>query len=184
MALGMALLLAAASLLAYNLWQDRAARLSAEQIMPQVLEQIEVPDYIDPYDRNMREAMIDGYAYIGYLSIPSQELRLPVMSEWDYNRLTIAPCRYHGSTKSDDLVIAAHNYSCHFGPIKNLIPGDRVRFTDMDGVVSVYEVAQVEILQPAAIEEMISGEFDLTLFTCTYGGKTRVTVRCKRITTV
>jgi hypothetical protein len=25
---------------------------------------------------------------------------------------------------------------------------------------------------------MTDGEYDLTLFTCTYGGKSRVTVRC------
>ena len=39
----------------------------------------------------------------------------------------------------------------------------------------------LEILQPTAVEEMTAGEFDLTLFTCTYGGKSRVTVRYDRV---
>lgn len=123
---------------------------------------------------------IDGYGYVGYLTIPALGLELPVMAEWDYARLRLAPCRYSGSTKTGDLVIAAHNYARHFGSLQTLLAGDEVRFTDMDGVVTVYEVAAVEILQPTAVEEMTAGEYDLTLFTCTYGGQSRVTVRCDR----
>lgn len=184
MLLGAVLLLAALSLFLWNQREDRQAEISVERILPQVIEQTgedkPKPTYPDPYDPAMTEVEIDGYAYIGYLSIPSLELELPVMSEWDYTRLKIAPCRYAGSTKTDDLVIAAHNYTRHFGPIKNLSIGDEVYFTDMDGVVSVYEVAETDVLQPTDVEEMTSGKFDLTLFTCTYGGKTRVTVRCER----
>ena len=36
-----------------------------------------------------------------------------------------------------------------------------------------------EILQPGDVEEMLSGGWALTLFTCTLGGRTRVTVRCE-----
>ena len=50
----------------------------------------------------------------------------------------------------------------------------------MDGFVTVYEVAEVTTLQPEAIAEMESGEYPLTLFTCTYGGQSRVTVRCTK----
>ena len=58
--------------------------------------------------------------------------------------------------------------------------GDDVTFTDMSGVTSHYKVVEVDVLNPMAVEEMTSGEFDLTLFTCTYGGQSRVTVRCMR----
>lgn len=51
---------------------------------------------------------------------------------------------------------------------------------DMDGVRSDYQVASVEVLAPTAVEEMTSGTYDLTLFTCTYGGRSRVAVRCQR----
>jgi sortase A len=40
-------------------------------------------------------------------------------------------------------------------------------------------VAQ-DILDPYAVEEMTAGNYDLALFTCTYGGKSRVTVYCDR----
>ena len=163
--------------------EDRRAETLSENILSQIEEQVEERqgEMADPYDLTMTEVEIDGYNYIGYLSIPSLDLELPVMSEWDYTRLKIAPCRYAGSTKNNDLVIAAHNYVSHFGPIKNLAQGDSVYFTDMDGIVSCYTVEEMDILAPTDVEEMTAGDYDLTLFTCTYGGKTRMTVRCGRV---
>ena len=185
MILGTVLILAALSLFLWNRREAEQAGEAAADIFPQVVEQIaetaaEAPAPPDPFDPTMTEAEIDGYMYIGYLSIPALGLELPVMSEWDYNRLNIAPCRYSGSTKTDDLVIAAHNFAQHFGGLSGLTGGEQVIFVDMDNVVSTYTVAAVEILAPTAVEEMTNGEYDLSLYTCTYGGRSRVTVRCDR----
>ena len=193
MVLGAALVAAALLLVFWNYREAETAAASSEAVLPQIKEAIPketgeigdngVPDHAampDPYDSEMTVVEIDGYGYVGYLTIPALGLELPVMAEWDYARLRLAPCRYSGSTKTGDLVIAAHNYARHFGSLQTLLAGDEVRFTDMDGVVTVYEVAAVEILQPTAVEEMTAGEYDLTLFTCTYGGQSRVTVRCDR----
>lgn len=49
---------------------------------------------------------------------------------------------------------------------------------DADGICYQYEVAGLEELGGTAVEEMQAGDWELTLFTCTYGGRTRVTVRC------
>lgn len=38
----------------------------------------------------------------------------------------------------------------------------------------------MEQLERTAIEEMESGDWDLTLFTCTVDGAARVTVRCQQ----
>lgn len=190
MGLGTALILAALSLFLWNQRENNEAGASAKNILSQMMEQIETsdtiegpedtPSYPDPYDSAMTEVKIEGYAYVGYLSIPALELKLPVMSEWDYSRLKIAPCRYAGSAKTDNLVLCAHNYERHFGLIRNLSPGDIVCFTDMDRRVWKYKVTVMEILAPADVENMTAGDNDLTLFTCTYGGGSRVTVRCKR----
>ena len=136
--------------------------------------------YVNPYDSEMTVVEISGSGYIGYVSIPELSLELPVMSEWSYPKLRKAPCRYSGSTKTDDLVILAHNYSRHFGKISKLSIGDEVIFTDMNGVVTHYSVVETDTLSPYAVEEMTAGDYDLTLFTCTYGGKSRITVRCDR----
>ena len=93
--------------------------------------------------------------------------------------MKIAPCLYAGSIYRNDAVIAAHNYTSHFGRLAELSPGDLVQFTDVDGNVFTYEVAVQEVLDPRAREEMIASGFDLSLFTCTRGGVARFTLRCR-----
>ena len=195
-----ALLLIAAALLliAYNLWSETAAAASSNAALQQMLEDIPslaqasgqasiptepaaLPDYCLNPEMDMPTTEINGKDYIGVLEIPALDLSLPIISQWSYPNLKLSPCRYAGSTYLDNLVIAAHNYSTHFGNIKNLRPGDTLSFTDVDGNVFYYEVSDIEILNPTDTREMVSGDYALTLFTCTYGGQNRVTVRCDRM---
>ena len=199
--IGLLLLAAALFLTAYNLWSDakagKAADTVLEQLTPELekaeekaeislpalpsgesLEEAYIPDYILNPEMEMPAEEIDGQKYIGVLRIPALSLELPVISEWSYPSLQVAPCRYAGSAYLNNMVIAAHNYYSHFGYLKNLSQGDEVTFTDVDGNVFRYEVAEVEILSPFAVEEMTGGDWALTLFTCTIGGQYRVTVRC------
>ncbi len=129
--------------------------------------------------RDMPTLEIDGQAYIGYLEL----LTLPVMSDWSYEKLRIAPCRYWGSVYDDSLVILAHNYARHFGGIKDLEIGDSVQFIAADGVIYRYAVAAQETLERGDVAAMTGSDYDLTLFTCTYGGRRRVTVRLNRVQT-
>lgn len=137
-----------------------------------------IPDYILNPNMDMPAVEINGHRYIGIVTIPALDLELPIMEDWDYVKLKIAPCRYKGSVYTNTLIVAAHNYTTHFGRLKNLQAGDSVIFTDIDGNVFRYSVVYLETLAKTAVTEMESGEWDLTLFTCTIGGKTRVTVRC------
>lgn len=183
MIVGAALVLAALSLFVWNLWEDHRAEETSAGVMAQVENYLATAETAvsAPYAADMAEVMIDGYAYIGYLSIPCANLELPVMSSWSYDQLKIAPCRYYGATGTNDLVIAGHNYTRHFGPLENLVPGDAVTFTDMNGRSILYEVVEVDTLSPTAVEEMTDSGFALTLFTCNYSGQARVTVRCNRV---
>lgn len=138
----------------------------------------ELPEIPDIYDPTMTEVMIYGYPYIGYLSVPDLELALPIISEWSYPRFQIAPCRVSGTVLEKNLVLGAHNYPSHFGRLSQLSRGADIYFTDMDDNAYHYQVADIEILQPNDIDLLTNGEYPLTLFTCTYGGKTRVTIRC------
>jgi len=128
----------------------------------------------------MKKVQVAGNAYIGYLSIPKLGLELPVMADWSYKKLRKAPCHYSGGTDWDNLVIMAHNYRRHFGRLKELSPGDAVYFVDMDGESIHYEVVGLDVLSPRAVSEITSGNYDLTLFTCTYGGQSRVALGCDR----
>ena len=154
-------------------WQELRDTLSP------LLAMASQPPFVRYPEMEMPTREIDGQTYIGMLEVPSLELSLPVISEWTYPRLKKAPCRYVGSVYSKDMVICGHNYDRHFGRLKDLAVGDEVRFTDMDGNVFFYSVCGTEQLGKYAVEDMLAGEWDLTLFTCTKGGRMRVTVRCK-----
>ena len=191
MSAGLLMMAAALILTTYNLWDERRASASAarivEEITPLVAESVlpeaesgetTVPDYqLDP-SRSRPVVSIDGQDYIGTLYIPSLELSLPVLSRWSYPNLKIAPCRYEGNAYADHLIIAGHNYQSHFGRLKELLPGDQVQFTDVDGNVFSYSVEETEILKKIDVEKLKEEPWDLTLFTCTVGGRTRVAVRC------
>ena len=192
-ALGLALLLGAAGLAGYNVVDERTAgenavrayqQLRAEAPAPGETELPEfiLPDYqIDPRVE-MPEIEIDGHSYIGYISIPSLEIDLPVMSELTMPNMKIAPCRYYGSIYLDNMVIGAHNYVQHFGRLSNVALGDLVRFTDVQGNVFDYTVADLVQLDPGQTRELVlASDYDLTLFTCTISGLQRFTVRCVRV---
>ncbi len=149
-----------------------------------VLQTPETNVPIDPnyYNTEMTVEIIDGYGFVGYLTIPSLQLQFPILAEMDYGRLNMSPCRFYGSTKTDNLVIGAHNYSSLFGKISGMHVGDEVLFTDMDGKLWHYRVASFETLSPTDAEILTNGEFPLSLFTCTYGGGSRITLRCELIT--
>ncbi len=51
-------------------------------------------------------------------------------------------------------------------------------FVDLSGHTFTYAVAETEVLDATAIDQMVNGGWDLTLFTCTLSGQTRFTVRC------
>ena len=186
----------ALALLGYNQWDanraDQASQDALGKLEETLTETMEdktkdeepvVQPELDP-EQEMTVTDIDGWGYIGYLSIPSIGLELPVMSEWSYAGLKVAPGRYSGSTYADNMVVCAHNYAKHFSPIKWLALGTQVYFTDMDGQRWSYEVSNVETIQPTDIDKMITASdedaWDLTLFTCTTGGRARCAVRCTR----
>lgn len=134
----------------------------------------------EPAERGADTLTLGGAEWLGWLSIPSLELELPVQAEWSYLALKTSPCRYAGTPEAG-LVIAAHNYEQHFARLNLLTAGDTVEFTDVSGTAHRYTVMQVETLAPTAVEEMTGGDWNLTLFTCTYSGQARVTVRCVKM---
>lgn len=146
---------------------------------PVIEDEIEIPDYILNPDMDMPVTVIDDVDYIGVLRIPVLEMELPIISQWSYPLLKIAPCRYQGSAYKEDMIIAGHSYPAHFGALEELIVGDTVTFTDVDGNVFWYQVVEMEILASNAGEELESGDWELTLFTCTVSGQSRVTIRCE-----
>ena len=184
--LGVACLLAAVGFLLYNRWEADTAEETSQELLQDVqriISQETTPEEAPsaPVATEMETIRVDGYDCIGILSVPVLELELPVLTDWSYKKLKKAPCLYYGSYYEADFVIAAHNYKSHFGRLSQLQPGDLVRFTDVSGAVHTYEVVLLETLPKEATQEMIASGFDLSLYTCTPGGGSRVTVRCSRV---
>ena len=202
--LGAVLIAAGLGLVVHNMREaseaGRSSLEKAEILNGRILENRNIKDAQDSFreensdlvlnvdDRKIKgmpTEEIDGNRYIGVLEIPSLNLSLPVMYNWNYSQLRISPCRYSGSYYTDDLVICGHNYRTHFSPLKSLRPGDEVFFVTVMGERLPYVVSNIETVRPTAIEEMIdnsgnsssSNEWDMTLFTCTTGGRARFAVR-------
>lgn len=190
--LGMAMIIASILWASYNIYMTDHAGKAAEAAAKQLEETIptastdetgeESPDYVLNPNMDMPVKKLNGTIYIGLLEIPDLGLKLPVQKEWSYSNMKISPCRYEGSIYTNDMVICGHNYTRHFRPLFRIQTSTDVYFTDMDGNRFAYQVMEREILNGNDVEDMISGDWDLTLFTCNSSGTSRVTVRLMKKT--
>ena len=192
--LGAICLLGAIGFVVYNQWEADGAEQVSNSLLAEVQlamdqeaapsqEEVLIPEVVEAGStpEEMATVKADGYDCIGILSVPVLELELPVLADWSYTKLRKAPCHYFGTYYEKDFVIAAHNYKSHFGRLSELQAGDMVVFTDVNGTAYYYEVVLLETLPKEATQEMIASGFDLSLYTCTPGGGSRVTVRCNRM---
>lgn len=183
--IGISLIIISSILSIHNIYEENKAGKNSANVLNNmkdtIVENVQNINNEIEKENTMQTININGYDYIGTITIPSLNLELPIMSEYDYDRLKISPCRYYGSIYTNDLIICAHSYKTHFKYISNLNQGDKIIITDTLGINYIYEVLEIEILNPTDISKMIDNEFDLTLYTCTNDGLKRITVRCNRI---
>ena len=201
--IGILLIGGAVGLVVYNMYESNAAFEKSQDVMTELKQLIPDPspanaaaspsseppsdDLFAPYEEptaqppsEMRSISVNGEEYCGYITLPQLGLELPVMSGWSYERLKTSPCRYSGTVEGRDIIIAAHNYNSHFGRIKELSQGDEIWFTTADGMQYFYRVDYTENVDGYDVDQMLSGgssDWDMTLFTCTLSGQSRVTVR-------
>lgn len=185
MLVGVVLILGAGGLLLYNNWQEK----NSKEFVSRVIDEFE--RLVDPFKREtmqlpkqMQSVVIDGKEYIGSLDFPTLDQSFPILKNCNDELLKLAPCRYTGSYLKDNMIIAGHNYSTGFGLLKSLEIGDPVEFTDTIGNTQEYEVINIEIIEGTDIqgmEEKVGDGWDLTLFSCTYGGQSRYAVRCAKV---
>ena len=92
--------------------------------------------------------------------------------------IKIAPGRYKGSVYKRNIIIAGHNYRSHFSRLKTMDIGSKIWFIDVEGNRFEYKVSDIEIIKGTDVKQMEKGKWDMTLFTCTYGGQNRMALRC------
>lgn len=180
MVLGSLLVLSGLMLLLHNQKLEHHAQQVCERVLEQVEHQVEENRKVT--ERNhlqpIKPLELDGNPYLGVLTIPSLDLILPVQNDWNEEKLRDTPCVYSGSIQGGELVILGHNYSQQFASLHQLRQGDEIQLTDAAGNRFFYQVEEILVLSPESVEEMVSSGYDLSLFTCTFGAKARVTVRC------
>ncbi len=190
MFLGAAMLAASVGLLLWNHHEATCAEEASADLLPAVSQAIEqklaaektedTASALVSTPPKMKAVPVNGHLCVGYLTIPKLTLELPVLAACTDTNLKISPCLYSGTTREDNLVLAAHNYNKHFGTLQQLTAGCEVIFVDMEGIANRYLVVAMDVVPPDAVEEVTSSQFDLALLTCTYGGKTRLVVYCDR----
>lgn len=194
---GAVLILSALLLFSRNEIEDKQAEIASQNALEDVQEaifEIQEEEQFAEIILNVEETYvaeetepaelptvsIDGYEYVGYLSIPALELELPVLAEVDEVRLKIAPCRQSGSPDTDDFVIAGHNYTSHFAKLYTLNSDDLIKFTDLNGKSHEYTVEKTQTHDPEDADMILNSGYPLVLYTCTYGSENRTVVFCGR----
>lgn len=199
LSVGFLLILGACGLSLWNSWEDRTVAKETEQVkkimqsMPPEFDYEELagsleegleaaPDYQLDSAMEMPTVQIGDDRYVGTIIIPDLNINLPVISCWNYDLLKKAPCLYRGSIYAGDAIIMAHNYKIHFRGLWNAQVGMHVQFIDVDGNTFNYAVTQIEDIPTDNLDDLLKEdpEWDLTLFTCSYGGNSRVTLRCNQ----
>lgn len=179
---GIILLFGAFGLTIHNYYEDYQAKNNAADAVQKLAhvmkrENIGLLYKMNP-DIEMPTKTINGIKYIGVLEVPKLSLQLPVMSHWSPDGLKIAPGRYKGSVYKRNIIIAGHNYRSHFSRLKTLDIGSKIWFIDLEGNRFEYKVSDIEIIKGTDVKQMEKGKWDMTLFTCTYGGQNRMALRC------
>jgi sortase A len=194
MFVGYVCIASAIALFLYNIWdEDRAEKKSAAIItmMDAYMDKAngaddkpddnDVPIYVRYPDMEMPTVTIDDVKYIGRIDIPELELSLPVTEEFDKSNIKNSPCCYTGSVYQDNIIIAAYNYDCHFGRLKQLEAKSPIYFTDMDGNCFSYEMAETEKLTRDELNNIEAGDWAMTLVAYAPGGFSSITVRLERV---
>lgn len=179
---GVILIVISISMLIYNKYENIKAYKFSQEVLVIIEDNISDKEVKEnDYSKEIDTINIKGYDYIGTIIIPKLDLKLPIMSEYDYSRLKKTPCRYYGSIHTNDLIICGHSYKTHFKYLNKLKQKDLIIFTDVNNVNYVYEVLEIEVLKKTDVEKMIDNNYDLTLYTCTNGGIDRLTIRCNKV---
>ena len=126
---GMVLLLSSLGLFLSNRREAENAELQSSILLPQLVDMAQQPEtqeetrlpepeipeeLLTPEDVKMEEVEIDGHVYIGYLSMPTVELELPIMSDWSYVRhlVLVLPSRQRSACETSCVATVLQAAEC------------------------------------------------------------------------
>ncbi|MBP3501914.1 MAG: sortase [Clostridia bacterium] len=126
------------------------------------------------------------YNYESILSIPCLGIEYPVLSETSEELLKISINKFWGGSPNSvgNYCVVGHNYKSGkmFGKLSQIKNGDIIKLTDLSGSTLNYKVYNKYVVYPedvACTSQITNGLKEMTLITCTNGGKQRLIVKCR-----
>jgi len=132
----------------------------------------------------------DGTTYntLGTVSIPSLDVKYPILSETSEKLLKVSVCKFWGANPNEvgNLCIAGHNYrnKKFFSKVPNMNIGDIIEITDLKNKKIKYKVYSKYKVKPddvSCTSQLTNGKKIVTLITCTDNSKERVIVKAEAI---
>lgn len=128
------------------------------------------------------------YTYESILNIPTLGIEYPVLADTSEELLKISINKFWGGSPNSvgNYCIVGHNYKSGkmFGKLAQIKNGDIVELTDLSGKTIKYKVYNKFVVYPenvACTSQITNGLKEMTLITCTNGGKQRLIVKCREV---
>ena len=128
------------------------------------------------------------YTYESILSIPKIGIQYPVLSDTSEELLKISLNKFWGGSPNSvgNYCVVGHNYKSGkmFGKLSMMKTGDKVYLQDMSGKKVEYQVYDRFVVYPENVEctsQVTNGLKEMTLITCTNGGKQRLILKCREV---
>ena len=131
---------------------------------------------------------IKGHKVVGIIKIPKVKLEYPILEKTTEETLNLSITKFWGNEINEigNVTLAGHNNlsGVMFGKIRKLEKGDIIELTDIQNTTLKYEVFKTYIIDPNDISCILPEKEDVrevTLITCTTGGKERFIVKAREI---
>lgn len=131
---------------------------------------------------------IKGHKVVGIIKIPKVKLEYPILETTTEETLNLSITKFWGNEINEigNVTLAGHNNlsGVMFGKIRKLENGDIIELTDIQNTTLKYEVFKTYIIDPNDISCILPEKEDsieVTLITCTTGGKERFIVKAREI---
>ena len=128
------------------------------------------------------------YTYESILSIPKIGIEYPVLSDTSDELLKISLNKFWGGSPNSvgNYCVVGHNYKSGkmFGKLSLMKIGDKVYLQDMSGKKVEYQIYDRFVVYPENVEctsQVTNGLKEMTLITCTNGGKQRLILKCREV---
>lgn len=166
--------------------KEYATETEAEEVIESINEKFKNIDS-DKVTTEIDEE-INGYKVIGIIKIPKIDFEYPILETTTVETLNLSITKFWGKEINEigNVTLAGHNNlsGVKFGKIKKLKVGDIIELTDIQNVTLKYEIFKTYVIDPNDISCILpeqEGTREITLITCTTGGKNRYIVKARQI---